>query len=92
MARKMMYREVTKTTVKCAKLTVEEGTAKIENLEDEVIIGNISQEAAQKQLNKKYGQAVTILEIFTDTATYEMSVEDFIKVATIKLPEVEEAE
>jgi hypothetical protein len=83
----MLYREVTTTTVKCAKLTAQDGTAVIENLEDEILIGNVKPETAQKLLNKKYGTPITILEIYPETNQYEMPVEEFIKVATVKVEE-----
>lgn len=82
--RKMMSKEVTSTTIKVAKIEVVNGTPKAVNLPDEVIIGNVSIDHAQRILNKKFGEPVTILELFAETKIYEMAVEDFIRVAQIK--------
>jgi Cu/Ag efflux protein CusF len=76
-SRKMMTKEITKTTVRIAKLTVENGEAKMVKLPEETLVGNVKQEAAQKQLNKKYGEPIAILEIFAETTVYEAPVEEF---------------
>lgn len=83
-SRKMMQREVTTTYVRVAKIEVVEGEPKLVQLPEEEFVGNVSMEHAQRQLNKKYGQPVTILELTADTKVYEMPLEDFIKHATIK--------
>jgi hypothetical protein len=85
--RKMMSREVTSTVISLAMIEVVDGEPKMVQLPEEVIIGNVSMEFAQRLLNKKYGQPVTILEIVTDTQVYEMAVEDFIKHASVKVAE-----
>lgn len=82
--RKMMSREVTKTTVKVGKLEMVDGQPQAVTLPDEVLLGNVSLEKAQKQLNKKYGEPVTVFEVIPDTTVYEMPVEEFIKYATVK--------
>jgi hypothetical protein len=87
-ARKMMQREVTTTFVKVAMIKVVDGEPKMETLPEEELVGNVSMEAAQRLLNKKFGQPVTILELFADTKVYEMPVDEFIQHATVK--EVEE--
>jgi hypothetical protein len=83
-SRKMMQREVTTTFVSVAMIEVVDGTPKMVTLPDEEFVGNVSLEHAQRQLNKKFGQPVTILELIADTKTYEMPLEDFIKRATVK--------
>jgi hypothetical protein len=83
---KMMTKEITKTTVRLAKLTVENGEPKMLKLPEEILLGNVKQEAAQKMLNKKFGEPVAILEIFPETTVYELPVEEFIKIATIRQP------
>jgi hypothetical protein len=84
MSVKMMQREVTSTRVEFAQLTVVEGLPEV-NKSVEELIGNVDQEKAQKILTKKYGNGVTILSLEVDTKKYEMSVEDFIKLASIKV-------
>lgn len=84
MARKMMVREITTTTVKLAKMTVVDGQPQALALNDEIIIGNVTLERAQKEMKKKHGEGVTVFTLTPNTYTYEMSVEDFIKHASLK--------
>lgn len=81
--RKMMQREVTSTLVRVAKIDVIDGEPKMVNLPDEILLGNVSMEHAQRLLNKKHGQPVTILELSPDTQKYQMPVEEFIKLAEL---------
>lgn len=89
--RKKMTKEVTKTTVKVAKMKVgENGLPVAEPLDDVIMIGNVSPEKAQKQVNKLFKDSkenVTVFGVETDTQVYEMDVEDFIQVATLKTEE-----
>ena len=84
MARKMMTKEVTTTTVKIGKIEMVDGLPTVVPLPDEVILGNCSSEKAQKLMNKKHG-VVTVFEVIADTKVYEMDVMEFIKVATLKV-------
>jgi hypothetical protein len=87
MDRKMMTKEITYTTVRIAKMHVENGEVKIVKLPEETLVGNVKQEAAQKMLNRKFGEPVAILEIFSNTTVYELPVEEFLKIATIRQPQ-----
>ena len=88
--RKTMSREVTKTTVKVAKMVVaENGLPVAEPLEDVILIGNVSMEKAQRAVNKSHEGSVTVFGVETETQVYEMAVEDFIKHATLKVQEPE---
>lgn len=89
---KMMTKEITKTTVKVAKLTVEHGQPKMHKLPDEILLGNVKQEQAQKLLNKKFDEHIHILEIFAETTVYELPVEEFLKHAKVRQPKEETAE
>ena len=84
MARKMMTKEVTTTTVKIGKIEMVNGTPNVVMLPEEKINGNINLEKAQKLMNKKHG-VVTVFEVVPETQTYEMDVMEFIKVATLKV-------
>ena len=88
--RKMLTKEVTSTTIKLAQLTMVEGKPEAVTLPDEIILGNVSLEKAQQFVNKKHGAGVTVFSVEADTKTYEMSVEDFIKVASLKVEEIQE--
>lgn len=82
--RRMIEREVTFTTVKVSKMVIEDGRPKAITLPNEVIIGNATMEQAQRIVNKRYGEPVTVFECQAQTQTYEMPVEEFIKTATVK--------
>jgi hypothetical protein len=88
--RKMMSREITTTTVKIAKMEVVNGLPQAVPMEDEVLLGNVNLEKAQKEIGKKYGQGVTVFEVSPDTQTYELAVDDFLKAASLKVDEPKE--
>lgn len=84
MARKMMTKEVTKTTIKLGRIVMVDGTPKVEHLSDELLLGNVSMERAQFLMNKKHG-IVTVFEVVPETNVYEMAVEKFIELADLKI-------
>ena len=84
MARKMMTKEVTTTTIKLGKIEMVNGTPNVVTLPDEKINGNITLEKAQKLMNNKHG-VVTVFEVVPETQVYEMDIMEFIKVATLKV-------
>ena len=88
MARKMMTKEVTTTTVKIGKIEMINGTPNVVMLPEEKINGNVALEKAQKLMNKKHG-VVTVFEVVPETQVYEMEVMEFIKVASLKNTEKE---
>jgi hypothetical protein len=85
--RKMMTKEVTSTTVKIAKMEMVDGLPQAITLPNEVMLGNVSVERAQKEVTKKHGAGVTVFEVLPETTVYEMAVEDFIKLAVVKVEE-----
>lgn len=87
MARKMMSREITTTTIKLAKMEVIDGQPQAVSLEDEILVGNIMLEKAQKEMKKKHGEGVTVFTRIPNTQIYEMTVEDFLKFASVKQAE-----
>jgi hypothetical protein len=87
--RKNMTKEVTTTKVKLAKMEMVAGTPTAIAMEDEILIGNVSLEKAQSLAKKKHGVGVTVFEVVADTKVYEMSVEDFIKHASLKEEQIE---
>lgn len=90
MARKTMTKEVTHTTIKLSKVSVVEGTPQLEEMEDEVLIGNVTLEKAQKEITKKHGEGVTVYGVHPTTEKYQMKVEDFIANAEKVEPEKEQ--
>jgi hypothetical protein len=81
--RKTLVKEVTSTTVKVARMEIENGQPIAVNLPDVILLGNVSLEKAQKIVNKEYGGG-TVFGVQAETKTYVMSVEEFIKVASLK--------
>lgn len=79
-----MTKEVTSTKVQLAELVINEGKPVAQEMPEEIMLGNVSLERAQKELSKKHGKSLTVLAVEPNTVTYEMSVEDFIKIATVK--------
>lgn len=91
--RKFMTKEVTKTTVKVAKMVVgENGQPTVEPMADFVMLGNVSQEKAQKEAVKRYGQGVTVFGVEVETNKYKLAVEEFLEIATLVQEGEEEEE
>jgi hypothetical protein len=86
---KMVTREITSTTIKVADMQIENGQPVAVALPDEILIGNVTLEKAQKELNKKYGRSVTVFGLTVNTHSYEMPVETFLENATIKTEQEE---
>lgn len=81
MARKTMTKEVTKTTVELAKMEVENGEPIAIPLNPQTLIGNVSLEKAQKEMNKRFNGQVMVYTVTPETKKYQMEVERFIEVA-----------
>lgn len=83
--RKMMTKEVTFTTINACYIEVgKDGTPEMVTMAPIQIMGTISNAKAQKMLNDETGRNVTITSMVEETNVYEMEVEEFIKVASIK--------
>jgi hypothetical protein len=87
MSRKMMTKEVTHTLVKSANMIVDENGQPVPELvEDQVFIGNVSVGHAQRLINKKFPETKPkVFSVEPKTEVYEMPVEEFIKLASIKV-------
>lgn len=80
--RKEMTKEVTHTTVTLGKMEMIDGEVKAEKLDPITLLGNVSQEKAQREINKRFpGQSVQVLGVQANTKHYKMSVERFIELA-----------
>lgn len=84
MARLTMTKEVTLTEIVLAKMGRKDGKSYAEDLPNEVMIGNVPFGKAQERMKEKYGEGTVVFEVHPKTLVYEMSVEDFIKVASIR--------
>lgn len=90
--RKMMKKEITKTTVKVAQMKSENGLPTAIPLEDEILLGNVTLEKAQMIVAKKYDEPVSVFEVSTDTKVYQMPVSEFVKVADVEEKDEQEEE
>ena len=70
----------------------ENGLPVAEVLPDMILIGNVSQEKAQKIVAKEHGSNVTVFGVEPSTETYVMDVEEFIKHARLKTDENTDSE
>ena len=90
MAVQTIKRSVTSTRIKSAKIDYVDGKPQSVDLPDEVVIGNVKKEKAQKLIAEKHGDRAVLMELKTDTHEYEMPVKDFIEVASVVEPQEEE--
>lgn len=84
-----MTKEVTTTKVKVAKMEMVDGLPKAVALPEEELLGSLSLEQAQKAILKKYGQGATVFQAEPNTIVYEMPVEEFIQLASVKVAKPE---
>ena len=89
MMRKTIVRTMATSTITAYTVEMVNGAPVAKALDPFVIMGKAKEKDALKAVKEKYGTvAVTIGEIKVDEATYEISVDDFMKYAT----KVEETE
>ncbi len=81
--RKLMTKQVTKTTIKSAQMKLVDGSPTAIELPDEVVLGNLNHARSQKHIDSIHDNA-TVLDVNVERVVYEMEVEEFIKYATIK--------
>lgn len=84
MMRKTICRTMATSTIHAFSLEMKEGKPEAVALDPVVIAGEASEKEAMKAVKEVYGKnkAVTIGEIQVGKATYEISVDDFMKYAT----------
>lgn len=92
MMRSTITRTLAVSEITAFKLTMEDGTPKVENLPVIVVAGKASERDAMKVIRKQYGKDsnITVGKIETHEDLYEISVEDFMKYATKVEPEAAE--
>ena len=82
--RKTISKEVNSTIVKVARMKMFNGIPEAVVLPDVIMLGNVSAEKAQKEVHKEFGKDVTVFTVESKKEVYEMSIEEFIKVASVK--------
>lgn len=80
-----MTKEVTKTTVRVARIDVTDGEPKAVELEPIILLGNVDAERAQKAVTKQVGAGAQVLSVEADTQVYELPVTEFLKIAKLKV-------
>lgn len=82
MMRKTIVRTMATSTITAYTVEIENGLPVAKALDPIVIMGKAKEKDALKAVKEQYGKvAVTIGEIKVDEATYEISVDDFMKYA-----------
>lgn len=89
MARRVMTREVTQTKIKVAKLVVENGVPVVKDMDNVVVIGKRTKEWAERYVVREFGQGTVALDVETISNVYELPLEKFLEVATIKTKQTE---
>jgi hypothetical protein len=83
MARHFINREITITTVTCAKMNLVEGNPVAEPLEDVILVGNVTLEKANREVKKIHGEGASAFTVQANTHKYRIATEEFIKHAEI---------
>jgi len=77
--RKTIVRTITATTIESANVTFEKGKPVVKNNDPLTVNGVIAEDKALKEVRKAYGVTASVTNISSIDATYEISVDDFIK-------------
>ena len=81
--RRTIVRTITATTIQSVKLSFINGKAELIDNEVMTLNGKIDEATALKIVRKTYGDNAQLKNVEETTNTYEISVDDFIKHATI---------
>lgn len=85
--RKMMQREVTYTTAQLVRMKMVDGEVTAEVLEPVTLIGNLSVEQAQREINKRSEfkeNPAQVVGVEANTQLYELPLDVFLEHATVK--------
>lgn len=88
--RKTIVRTITATTIQSVKLQFVNGKAELIDNEALTLNGKVDEATALKVIRKEYGENAQLKSVEETTNVYEISVEDFIKHATIVKEEATE--
>lgn len=83
MVRHFINREITTTKVTAAKMSMVDGMVTTEQLEDVILIGNVSLEKANKEVKKLHGEGATAFTVEPNTHKYRIATDVFVKHAEI---------
>ncbi|UOX39804.1 histone-like protein [Bacillus phage Chedec 11] len=85
--RKMVQREITHTKVNLARMVLKDGEVSAELLEPVTLVGNLSVEQAQREINKREEfkeQAAQVIGVEPNTQLYELPLDVFLELGTVK--------
>ena len=94
MVRKTITRTLVTTTIRAVALNVVDGSPVVENLEPVTVVGKPNTNEAIKAVREVYGKEknVSIMGMDSESAVYEISVSDFLKLAKRTENQTEEKE
>lgn len=85
--RKMVHREITHTKINLARMVLNDGEVTAELLEPVTLVGNLTVEQAQREINKREefkGQSAQVIGVEPNTQLYELPLEVFLEFGTVK--------
>ena len=85
--RKMVQREITHTKVNLARMVLKDGEVSAELLEPVTLVGNLSVEQAQREINKREefkGQTAQVVGVEPNTQLYQLPLDVFLELGTVK--------
>lgn len=89
--RKFITKEIKKTTIEVVDIQIVDGSPVSAPVAPIEIMGTITMERANAKARNLYrGQMVAVIGLKEEVTTYQMPIEQFLELATIKEPEVEE--
>ena len=89
--RKFITKEIKKTTIEVVDIQIVDGAPVSKAVDPIEVMGTITMERANAKARNLYrGQMVAVIGLKEEVTTYQMPIEQFLELATIKEPEVEE--
>ena len=89
--RKFITKEIKKTTIEVVDIQIVDGAPVSKAVAPIEVMGTITMERANAKARNLYrGQMVAVVGLKEESTVYQMPIEQFLELATIKEPEVEE--
>ena len=89
--RKFITKEIKKTTIEVVDIQIVDGAPVSKAVDPIEVMGTITMERANAKARNLYrGQMVAVIGLKEEVTVYQMPIEQFLELATIKEPEVDE--
>ena len=89
--RKFITKEIKKTTIEVVDIQIVDGAPVSKAVDPIEVMGTITMERANaKARNLQREQMVAVIGLKEEVTVYQMPIEQFLELATVKEPEVEE--